>query len=101
MEWGPLTRYAASISLWLPRLRASACAPARVETTGPVYFHRCPIATHCHRWMRQANLIDRKEITVGVPMLIPELQGDTSTILDVATILDDVWVSVHATHIMS
>ena len=38
---------------------------------------------------------------MGVPMLIPELQGDTSTIFDVATILDDVWVSVHATHIMS
>ena len=51
--------------------------------------------------MRQANLIDRKEIAVGVPLLVPELKGDTSTILGVATILDDVWVSaVHATHIM-
>ena len=38
---------------------------------------------------------------MGVPMLVPELQGDTSTILGVATILDDVWVSVHATHITS
>ena len=38
---------------------------------------------------------------MGVPMLVPELQGDTSTILDVATILDNVWVSVHPTHIMS
>lgn len=76
-------------------------ACTRVETTGPVHFHRCPVATHCHRWMRQANLIDRKEISVGVPMLVPELQGDTSTILDVATILDKVWVSVHPTHIMS
>lgn len=51
--------------------------------------------------MRQANLIDRKEIAVGVPLLVPELKGDTSTIFGVATILDDVWVSaVHATHIM-
>ena len=39
--------------------------------------------------MRQANLIDRKEIAVGVPLLVPELKGDTSTILGVATILDE------------